>query len=363
MTTVTNDFEKNVSFLTQIPKISKYEAEADIREKVSRVCNNVIFGLSICGAYSMLGGSIGLLTYPSYISSVLFSRKILSATITFIAYPASKILPDKNLKKPIMNLNYLDDNGFIVRKIQLFKSGIKYEMVLLTTLRTALNGIWILHGMGSAGTVQKHAAHIVKEVAPYCSNIILINGPSVGDSNGWPTRYQMGAGYEAGLQFLENEIKATHIMMWGFSLGGGMLAEAILQHDFTCGLNENIQYLYISDRTFSKMSTTGKSLIGSWVEKLFYCSGMELDGIEAAKKMSQLKIRHIIIQHQSPDNSGSDTVIPDKAGLAYGLHKEKLDSDKLFLESEKIPHNGKFPLEISETLRDEIKNFSHSKNF
>ncbi len=130
-----------------------------------------------------------------------------------------------------------------------------------------------------------------------------------------------GAGFEAGMKFLEREVKATHIIMRGLSLGGGMMGEAILNHDFTAGMKKDIRYLFIADRSFSRLSTVAVALVGLVVQPIFYITGTEPDGVAAACKLSQLGIQQIIIQHTSERGNGSDYVIPDNASLAYELHK------------------------------------------
>jgi hypothetical protein len=179
----------------------------------------------------------------------------------------------------------------------------------------------------------------------------------VGSSGGWPTRYQLGAGFEAGLQLLEREIGATQIVMHGLSLGGGMMAEAILNHDFTEGMNRDIRYLSISDRTFSRLSSIAAHVVGAFVKPLFFVSGTELDGLGAAKKLSELGIRQVIIQHNSLNADGSDWVIPDSKSLAYKLHAEKGLQNKVFLESPGIDHNGPLPFDIQASLSKEINSF------
>jgi len=49
-----------------------------------------------------------------------------------------------------------------------------------------------------------------------------------------------------------------------------------------------------------------------------------LDGVGAARKLSDLRIQQIVIQHSSLEGEGSDDVIPDRTSLAYELHQAKL---------------------------------------
>lgn len=211
----------------------------------------------------------------------------------------------------------------------------------------------------------------------YQCNTLLINGPSVVQSRGWPTRYQFGAPYEAGLQFLEKEVKATHIIMKGLSLGGGMISEAILQHEF----NPSIQYLCISDRTFCRLSTiantmgpailkrlfgieetTGKMIVDYLLKPALAFSNTELDCIAAAKKISELGIQHIIIQHCSQIKhrnkkwKTTDGIIPDMISLSHHL-KQTDFTKKIYLESETVLHNCSLPSKLSRQLKQHVNGF------
>jgi hypothetical protein len=167
----------------------------------------------------------------------------------------------------------------------------------------------------------------------------------------------MGAGFEAGIRFLEREVKAVHIIMRGLSLGGGMMGEAVLNHDFTEGMKKDIRYLSITDRSFSRLSTIAEALVGQIVKPIFYITGTELDGVAAARKLSQLGIQQIIIQHTSEGGTGSDYVIPDSTSLAYELHKDPTLESKVFLESQFITHNGQLPGNIENSLKRKIQEF------
>lgn len=357
--------KKNENFETDWLSVSKYEAETDTLDKVSRVMNNLAFGAAIYGFYSFTTGGTGIIDYASYLSMGLAARKIASTTIGYLVYPAAitsfpccgKGYLEKQGKREILNL---EDENFIVRKIALYKSGTKYDAVLITHQDTIVNGNWTINALGNGMTMECFISGVAKENFRNKCNTLLINGPSVSHSGGWPTRYQMGAGFEVGLKFLEREVRATHIIMHGFSLGSGMIGEAILTHDFTEGMKKDIRYLSISDRSFSRLSSIAAALVGKIVKPIFYLTGTELDGVGAALKLSQLGIRQIVIQHRSKDGTGSDHVIPDNCSLAYELHKDSTFENKIFLESESITHNGLLPRNIEESLKHEIQEFIES---
>jgi hypothetical protein len=342
-----SDFPKCDPFLLERLFLNEFEAEVPLIDKVCRVANGVVFGAGLYGVYALARGSAGTVSYPICLAVVLTARKVLSALIGHIAYPATWLYSQSSLKEDEkIDIQRLVGMGYIVNKITLYKSGTAYDATLVTSKDTIENGKWTMNALGNAMAIEQVTASIALENFSRGSNTLLINGPSVGASKGWATRYQMGAGFEAGLQFLEKEIKATHIAMRGLSLGGGMIAEAVLQHDFTEGMSKKIQYLCISDRTFSKLSSVASALVGRLVEPLFYLAGMELDGVAAGFKLSSLGIHQIVVQHKSGDFIGSDGVIPDQVSLA----KKILPMNKRFIVSSQIRHNGPLPRSDQEQL-------------
>ncbi len=330
--------------------IEKYEAEATTEDKVSRVVNYLVFAAGSYGFYLYQTDGIGLSCLPLALSL----RKMASATIGFLVYPVTLNSIQLNMqelgKEAKDKLNEMD---FIVKKITLKKSGTNYAALLVTHPDTVQNGNWIINALGNCGAYEYlMTLYAVRNYNRNC-NTLIVNGPAVGESGGWPTRYQMGACFEAGIRFLEEEVKATHIIMHGLSLGGGMMGEAILQHDFS----KKIQYLSISDRTFSRLSSIVGALFSKMVVPLMYLSGSELDGIEAARKLTRLNIQHIIVQHVSEDDEDTDGVIPDQVSLAYELHQEPECDNRIFLESNEIEHGEPHPSHIKEQLDQRIQQF------
>lgn len=344
--------------------IKNFEGNTSLTEKVERVGNLAVGSTCLLSLFNSVSPRGTALAYASYLAWGLAGRKIASTILGYLVYPAAftsfpycgKEILQKRGKRQI---DELQKDGFTVRKITIQKSGTKYDALLITHFDTMKNGTWSLHAKGNAMAMEDVISATARENFANKCNTLLINGPSVSESGGWPTRYQMGAGFEAGLQLLEKEVKATHIIMRGLSLGGGMLAEAVLQHDFTEGLKNDIRYLSISDRTFSKLSSAASEIVGKIVKPIFVCTGTELDGIEAAKKLSALNIRQIIVQHVSNDGTGSDSVIPDNVSLANELHQNYNElTDKVFLESRFIEHNESLPDEIKQQLNDQIHLFT-----
>jgi len=194
----------------------------------------------------------------------LLPLKVAAIAIGYLAYPAALIslsTGKKNISQNSESLDRLKNDGYSSKKITICKSGIQYDAVMIGHKSTIDNGKWTLHALGNGMSMEMVYDDLPRTNYKKDSNTLLINGPSVGQSGGWPTRYQLGAGFEAGLQFLEEQVQATHIALHGLSLGGGMMSEAILQHDFSQGQSKEIKYLVISDRTFSRLSDIASKLI------------------------------------------------------------------------------------------------------
>ncbi len=343
---------------------STFEAETSTSEKISRVVNILIFGASLYAPYRYMTSGTGLLAYASYLSLGFSVRKLISTALGYIVFPAAfKSLPflrDKVIMRGKAEIQSIEELGFIVRNISICKSGTCYDGVLITHKETILNGKWTIHALGNDSVMEYRIVQIAKRNFAYMSNTLLINGPGVCKSGGCPTRYQMGAGFEAGIRYLEQQIKATHIIMNGHSLGGGMMGEAILSHDFSKGMKDNIRYLSIVDRSFSRLSTISGALEGKIVKSIFHLTGAELDGIGAAQKLSHLGIKQIIIQHISGSGTGHDGKIPDSVSLAYELHQNKSLQSKIYLEAESIMHSLPLPNDIEENLKNLIEEFLQS---
>jgi hypothetical protein len=357
--------QKESSQKTEDPEwltMKKFEAETTSLEKVSRVANYVIFGASAYGIYSLLAGPGGMLSYASWVAMGLVARKITSTMIGYLVYPAAiTSFPycGGNAIKEIgkQQVYQLVNENFIVKEISLYKSGIKYAAMCISHPNTRKNGNWTIHALGNGMFMEGVIKDLAEKNFMNNCNTLLVNGPSVGSSGGWPTRYQMRAGYEAGIEFLETKIKATHIIMSGFSLGGGMMAEAILNHNFQKGLNQQIRYLAISDRTFDRLSRIAAAFVGRIVEPIFFITGTELNGVGAAEKLSELNIRQIVIQHTSLSRQGDDSVIPDSVSLACTLREDTTLCNKIFLESPRVHHNQPLPRNINEVLQENIQDF------
>ncbi|MEX1012122.1 MAG: hypothetical protein WD595_06580 [Waddliaceae bacterium] len=333
--------------------IENFYAKTPINDQFFRLANYGIWGAAFYGAYGCVTGPIGI---ASCVALAPAARKVISTALGYFSYPASWTSFPGSSGKHLKNigefyLSSLRDEGYTIKKVSLLKSGTRYDAVLIGHKTTIQNGKWTIHALGGRDAIETSFIPISKRDYQNGCNTMLINGPSVCGSGGCPTRYQMGAGFEAGLQFLETCFKATHIAMHGFSLGGGMMSEAILQHQFA----EDIQYLFIADRTFKTLSDFASVTIGKFAKPIFLAAGMELDCIAASKKLEGLKITQIVLQHKSEDAKGTDGMIPDIASFAKSIDRN--ESKTIFFESEEVSFDKEIPIIKKREFEEEVRRF------
>lgn len=237
--------------------------------------------------------------------------------------------------------------GYILREVTLEKDGRRYDGLILAKPDTIHNGKWILQATGNAQPIEWVVNSIYVEHAAF--NTLFINGPSIGRSQGHAIPKTLGEAQELGFQFMESTLKAKQIAIAGFSLGGAAIGEAILQHEFKKG----IEYLVIRQATFDRVSNIAKALfskLGNLAAYAIYWTGLEMDNIEASKKLQKLGIKEVIVQASnrklleeeslpSISDIGSDGVIPAQASLAYTLLQEGVIENKVFRCIPNLQHN------------------------
>lgn len=342
------------------PSLTTFTATTTLMEKVSRVTNGVVFVGATCGIYALAVLSVTPLAIAAYVCMALVARKVISVAIGYISYPEAcdslwpsyrKSLQDTENKQ----IKNLIENNFLVQKIKLYKSGVEYDGILVSHPDIDQKK-WTIRALGNCMAMERYIESIATENFSNGSCTLLVNPSSVGSSGGWPTRYQLGAGLEAGMQLLEKHFTATHILLDGFSIGWGILSEAILTHDFSEAKKQGTHYLAVSRVPFSTLANIAAK-VSAIAKFLCHLCGMDLDGIEASKKLTREGIPQIIIQHTSPHADDSDGVIPDDVSLAYALRLRGIHTDKILLESPSIEHNDALPAKFKARLKDDIQEF------
>lgn len=349
-----NDTIQPTGFFPEVPNITLFEAETSLTDKISRIANYVIFAGAACGVYFLATLSITPLAIASYVMIALAARKIIAVVIGYMAYSSARnsLWLDHRASleaEEAPQIENLRQSGFKVQHVKVYKSGIEYDARLITHRNTDPRK-WTLHALGRPHAMESYIERLAREDAAFGSSTLLVNPASVGKSKGWPTSYQLGAGVEACIQLIEKKFNPTHIRLDSVSLGGGVLSQAILNHEFTDERLEKTQYMVVSRITFSMLSH---------IAKIFYplasifctLAGMDLDGIGAAKLLSEKRIKHIIVQGE-----GSDKVIHDTVALANHLRQHNITDHKVFIESPEIKH-AELPHTIKNQVDEHIQNF------
>lgn len=323
-----------------------------------------------------------LLTLPVQISGYLIARVIMiplyPAQSTFLScffdrFCRSTLAQERRhtihcLTHPdFLNHPEFRSDSFVAKEVTLEKNGIKYKGVLVGHRDTIQNGKWAIQATGNGEPIESNLYEYAESYYRSGTNLLMINGPSVGESGGtaWPET--MGDAQEVGISFLERAVKAKKIALIGRSLGGAAIASAILQHDF----KEDVKYLVIDMVTFDRVSNVCSKIIGNrLVGSLVKLVGLEIDTVEASKKLQALNIPEIIIQATQrnfrtnpfsswPDEDDfiGDGVIPKEASKGYSLVKEDVVAagSTRFVGILNLGHND-FDFVMQSAVK-ELKNF------
>lgn len=373
-----------------LSSIGKFNAKSSNREILGNIFNSCVFavaGLTILSSSTKIRNQLApllkslnkinfiknlqdiksfklVLTACAFTSLVLAARKVISIAIGYIIYPvaAESLLKDYKIAREDAGKNLK-----WVNPITLSKNGVNYEGFLVASdIKNLTNGDWV-QVAGGNGSVAEESLNLLPG-AFNGKNILFINGPGVGRSSGVPTSYNMGAAQEAGLQFLEDVVKAKKILLYGLSLGGGAQAKAISMHTF----KKDVGYMVWSDRTFDKLSNAASAMVTCLAKPAFFILGIELDGVKGAKKLQELNIPHLVTQNNKQsdngdilahegaiDSSGSDGVIANNASLYVGLRKNDIcDLPRIqFFGNKDVPHTDTLKHTILASVGKCIQNF------
>lgn len=360
----------------------RFNAKTTLHEKITRLVNASIFlgyfahklsarwPLNSISTYLPLLNSIGneihthvhlknpVLNKIAHVASTVaflyICRKVLAVVISHIAYPATlRSYSDRFDGRRELAFKNLSELGFLARRLTINKSGIDYDAFAIQAKK---DHPWVIIADGNTGIGEESIEALTNAFNQMEFNILYVNGPAVGRSSGFPTSYSIAAGQEAGLQFLEEVVQTKKILLYGYSMGGGAQAEAILSHAF----KKDVEYMVWSDRTFDLLSNAASAIVTRLAKPLFFILGIELNGIAAAKRLEKFKIKHIVAQNFfSRENlqQGTDHIIPNSVSLAYGISKAGLcTGDRLNLfGNNRVWHNEDLPTMVMNQIRAELK--------
>ncbi len=295
---------------------------------------------------------ITLLPQAGGLLSVAYTVYCLASVIVgmFIAPASLMSLNSDNVDMPADQRESLQALGFHIRNITLTKDGVDYDAYVVGHASTIENGHWMSCPLGNAMLAGTSIYNIAWENAErYAANTLIVNGPRVGRSASWPGTVAWGDAQEAGLQFLENVIRANHIVVKGFSLGGGSAGQALLNHEFS----DDIQYMAVWDRTFSSLADTADLLMFPGAGLCVRFLNNELLTMPAVRRLHDLNIQQIVIQNDTDEGDG---VIPGGSSLRGAcLQDEDLDIE--ILADSNMQHNTPLPVAIATVLQERIQGF------
>ena len=234
------------------------------------------------------------------------------------------------------------------REVKIEKNGVSYCGLMMGRKEFLTNGKWILQAMGRNCPIERAARKCRSIYSEAGFNVLMINGPSIGRSQGAATPHSLGEAQEAGICFLETAVKAKQIALAGHSIGGGVIGQAALQHAF----RKDVDYLVIRQSTFDRIGNAVKSYVPFFKEAAkasIHSNSLEMDNVEASKRLEKLGIKEVIIQTSNRDvkrggvpqieDFESDGVIVADASLGYALVKEGVLGHKIF---RCLPHLSHF---------------------
>lgn len=352
-----------------------YKAKSTFHQEISELANLVFFSYAFLGNY--VSRKMNWKTDPLRKIALLYTlRKILLVAIGCIIYESTHFRKKELDAKAVKATSDLERKGYKLTRINLYRSGTRYSATRIIAPDVDATR-WFINARGINDTMESSLEVVAERNKVDGFNTLIMNGPFVGRSTGWPTPYQLAAGIEAGMQFLE-ENRVTHIVVDGHSFGASMVLEAAVLHDFSFSISHNINYLFISDRTFDTFLNVAKAVVCRSVHRvvsphihekfssllsgivafaahlLLMVSGYNLDCIRGVKKLDGLGIRHLIIQVEGD----RDHRIPAHTSLVAGLETaEVVNAHVRLLKSNEMTHNGNYPPAIQAERTAEILSF------
>lgn len=249
--------------------------------------------------------------------------------------------------------------NYVARDLILEKDGTRYSALLFGNHLTMGNRKWALYSGGNNTTLE--TTFLSDSLFPFLVagyNVLVVNGPNVGKSEGWASCEKIADAQELGLKFLESAVKAKNIVLAGHSLGAAAIGLAALQHDF----KPEINYLVLRMMTFSRLTDIVRKVVAIFLKNLFSdewakliahfvadvvkWSGSEMDSIKASQKFRENRIHEVILRGEMDD-------FMDGADLLQALENENQLEEKTGLVVPNAYHNT-LPYEL---IREKIVNW------
>lgn len=153
--------------------------------------------------------------------------------------------------------------GYQIKRIRVDIDGYQVDAQIIGKKEHLNNGRWTLFAGGNAMLCNEIPAEALplEFLNQTQSNLITFNYPSVGQSSHLlPSKQGCVKAIQGLLKMLEDKeqgLGAQKIAIWGLSIGGGFVGEALAQHK----KQDDISYAVIKDRTFSDISSTATHVV------------------------------------------------------------------------------------------------------
>lgn len=266
-------------------------------------------------------------------------RYLLGRVAMMLLYPAQSALIKKIYSSfraeyvdalRVKALQNLAKNGYAARHVVLEKAGVRYSGLLVAHSETINSGHWVLQAGGNTMLAEGS----IEGLAHHYRNVLIINGPSVGRSEGVALPAHMGDAQDVGLSFLEEVLKAKRIAFAGLSLGAAAQTKAIMQHTFKA----SCQYLMIRQMAFDTVSNVAYEFVKERKRSLFwgylaagivhFC-GLQIDSVEGSKRLRDLNIQEVVFQSCSDDTPSfqGDGIIAAPSTLGAALVARNISAE------------------------------------
>jgi len=295
----------------------------------------------------------GLAAAANYAMQRLIMMPLFPSQSNFLKKRIQQLDPNFLNRIRAESAHFAGQNGSFVREVTLERNGVRYDGLMIGNQNSLRNGNWILQATGNACPIEAMFDSCGSIYAEAGFNVLLINGPSVGRSEGHATPRSIGEAQEIGIRFLETAVKAKRIAIAGHSLGGAAIGQAILQHEF----KKDVDYLVIRQFAFDRTSNIVKKIVREAVpmlrqvaKHLIHLTDLEMDNVQASRKLQEIGIKEVIIQASTQsakdgvvpgkETFATDGIIPATGSLGYRLVKEGVTMNKVFQCIPRADHNN-----------------------
>jgi hypothetical protein len=187
------------------------------------------------------------------------------------------------------------DGDWKYKRITILSDGNKIDAMIMGRRKMFRNGRWYIYVPGNQELYENVMVNRDFKIllTKLKANALIYNYPGSGCSTGCTSRSALTKSYRAVLSFVETQIGAHKILGHGFSLGGAIQSEALLSHT----MKPNVDYLFITDRTFSRLSIIAASFVPRPLKAIVSLAvKLERWNLNAVDHCFRIQVPHIVLQ-------------------------------------------------------------------